>query len=76
MLDHRFERRGYKIAALKMIHASKEHVEKHYADLKDKPFFGGLTSFMCSGPVVAIVFEGKDVSTLPMQLLRVNSDVI
>jgi len=57
----RFERRGYKIVALKMIHASKDHVEKHYADLKDKPFFAGLTSFMSSGPVVAIVFEGKDV---------------
>ncbi|KAH9450509.1 hypothetical protein MJO28_010040 [Puccinia striiformis f. sp. tritici] len=57
----RFERRGYKIVALKMTHPSKEHVENHYADLKDKPFFAGLTSFMSSGPVVAIVFEGKDV---------------
>lgn len=57
----RFERRGYKIVALKMIHASKDHVEKHYGDLKDKPFFPKLTQFMSSGPVVAIVFEGKDV---------------
>ncbi|CAH7666087.1 nucleoside diphosphate kinase [Phakopsora pachyrhizi] len=57
----RFEKRGYKIVALKMTHPSKAHVEKHYADLKGKPFFEGLTSFMSSGPVVAIVFEGKDV---------------
>ncbi|EGG00245.1 uncharacterized protein MELLADRAFT_75797 [Melampsora larici-populina 98AG31] len=57
----RFERRGYKIVALKMMHPSKEHVEKHYADLAGKPFFAGLCSFMSSGPVVAIVFEGKDV---------------
>ncbi|KAG0145810.1 hypothetical protein CROQUDRAFT_63492 [Cronartium quercuum f. sp. fusiforme G11] len=57
----RFERRGYKIAALKLLHPSKEHCEKHYADLKGKPFFSGLTTFMSSGPVVAIVFEGKDV---------------
>ncbi|MBW0518099.1 hypothetical protein O181_057814 [Austropuccinia psidii MF-1] len=57
----RFERRGYKIVALKLVHASKEHVEKHYADLKGKPFFAGLTAFMSSGPVTAIVFQGKDV---------------
>ncbi|CAH7678473.1 nucleoside diphosphate kinase [Phakopsora pachyrhizi] len=57
----RFERRGYKIIVLKMIHPSKAQIEKHYTNLKGKPFFEGLISFMCSGPVVAIVFEGNDV---------------
>ena len=47
--------------ALKMQNVSKEHAEKHYADLSSKPFFGGLVSYMCSGPVVAMVWEGKDV---------------
>ncbi|KAG9086557.1 nucleoside diphosphate kinase [Ceratobasidium sp. 370] len=56
----RFERRGFKIVALKMVHATKEHLEKHYADLKDKPFFPGLIRYMASGPVVAIVIEGLD----------------
>lgn len=36
-------------------------LEKHYADLKGKPFFPGLIKYMASGPVIAIVFEGKDV---------------
>ncbi|KAG8686125.1 nucleoside diphosphate kinase [Ceratobasidium sp. 394] len=56
----RFEKRGFKIIALKMVHATKEHLEKHYADLKDKPFFPGLIKYMASGPVVAIVIEGLD----------------
>ncbi|PWN36516.1 putative nucleoside-diphosphate kinase [Meira miltonrushii] len=57
----RFERRGYKLVAMKLVHASQEHLEKHYADLKGKPFFPGLVKYMASGPVVAMVWEGKDV---------------
>lgn len=44
-----------------MIHPTEEHTRKHYADLSSKPFYGGLCKFMASGPVVAIVIEGKDV---------------
>ena len=57
----RFARKGFTLRALKMQNVSKEHAEKHYADLSSKPFFGGLVSYMCSGPVVAMVWEGKDV---------------
>ncbi|UZJ53490.1 hypothetical protein CBS101457_002810 [Exobasidium rhododendri] len=57
----RFERRGYQIANIKFVHASEEHLEKHYADLKGKPFFPGLVKYMASGPVCALVFQGKDV---------------
>ncbi|CAE6406407.1 unnamed protein product [Rhizoctonia solani] len=56
----RFEKRGFKIVALKLVHATKEHLEEHYGDLKDKPFFPGLIKYMASGPVVAIVIEGLD----------------
>ncbi|KAG9123062.1 nucleoside diphosphate kinase [Ceratobasidium sp. 392] len=56
----RFEKRGFKLVALKLVHATKEHLEKHYADLSDKPFFPGLIKYMASGPVVAIVIEGLD----------------
>jgi nucleoside-diphosphate kinase len=56
----RFEERGYKLVALKMIHASKEHLQVHYQDLKDKPFFAGLIDYMHSGPIVAMVWEGLD----------------
>ncbi|KAF2483354.1 nucleoside diphosphate kinase [Neohortaea acidophila] len=57
----RFEKRGYKLVAIKLMTASKEHLEKHYEDLKEKPFFKGLVSYMGSGPVCAMVWEGKDV---------------
>ncbi|CAK7212439.1 nucleoside diphosphate kinase Ndk1 [Sporothrix curviconia] len=56
----RFEQRGYKLAAIKLVSPSKEHLEAHYADLKDKPFFPSLISYMLSGPIVAMVWEGLD----------------
>ncbi|EGN96010.1 hypothetical protein SERLA73DRAFT_185505 [Serpula lacrymans var. lacrymans S7.3] len=56
----RFEKRGFKLTALKLVHASPEHLEKHYADLAGKPFFPGLIKYMASGPVVAMVWEGLD----------------
>ncbi|GMH40711.1 hypothetical protein BSKO_08615 [Bryopsis sp. KO-2023] len=57
----RFESRGYKLVALKMQSVDKAFAESHYADLSDKPFFGGLIEYIVSGPVVAMVWEGKDV---------------
>ncbi|KAF8326353.1 nucleoside diphosphate kinase [Cantharellus anzutake] len=56
----RFEQRGFKLIALKLVHASVPHLEKHYEDLKDKPFFPGLIKYMNAGPVVATVWEGLD----------------
>ncbi|KDQ59479.1 hypothetical protein JAAARDRAFT_126675 [Jaapia argillacea MUCL 33604] len=56
----RFEARGFKLVALKLVHASPEFLEKHYADLKGKPFFPGLIKYMASGPVAAMVWEGLD----------------
>jgi nucleoside-diphosphate kinase len=43
------------------LQASKEHLEKHYADLSGRPFFAGLVKYMASGPVLAMVWEGLDV---------------
>lgn len=40
----RFEKRGYKLVAAKMVSPGKAHLEKHYEDLKDKPFFPGLVT--------------------------------
>ncbi|KAJ4388692.1 nucleoside diphosphate kinase Ndk1 [Gnomoniopsis smithogilvyi] len=56
----RFEQRGYKLVAIKLVSPSKEHLETHYADLKEKPFFPGLLSYMMSGPIAAMVWEGRD----------------
>merc|ERR1712232_1542222 len=57
----RFEQKGYKIVAMKLTKPTKEHMEEHYVDLKDKKFFPGLIQYMTSGPVVAMVWEGKNV---------------
>jgi len=57
----RFEQRGYKLIAMKFMQASKNHLEVHYQDLKDKPFFPDLIQYMLSGPVVAMVWQGLDV---------------
>ncbi|CDF32502.1 unnamed protein product [Chondrus crispus] len=57
----RFEKRGFKLVALKLVTPSLEHAQKHYYDLAERPFFPTLCSFLSSGPVCAMVFEGEDV---------------
>jgi len=57
----RFEVKGYKLVALKLLHPSKEQVEGHYDEHRARPFFPGLVSFFASGPIVAMVWEGEDV---------------
>ncbi|RLG70428.1 MAG: nucleoside-diphosphate kinase [Candidatus Iainarchaeum archaeon] len=54
----RFEEKGIKIVAMKMVQLNKGILEKHYAEHKGKPFYEGLVSFMQSGPVVLAVLEG------------------
>lgn len=57
----RIEAKGYVIAGLKVMWASKELLEQHYAEHKDRDFFPGLLEFMSSGPVVAIAVQGNRV---------------
>ncbi|GAA1091546.1 nucleoside-diphosphate kinase [Tsukamurella spumae] len=54
----RIERKGLTIAALELKHVSIEVAQGHYAEHKEKPFFGSLLEFITSGPVVAAVLEG------------------
>ena len=56
----RFERKGFKLVGLKFAKPTKDQFEKHYADLKDKPFFPGLLSYMQLGPVCQMVWEGTN----------------
>lgn len=56
----RFEARGLKIAALKMLRISRELAEKHYGEHKGKPFFEPLVNYITASPVVAMVLEGKE----------------
>jgi nucleoside-diphosphate kinase len=55
----RFERRGLRIAALKLLWMDQALAEKHYAVHKEKPFFKDLVKFITSGPIVAAVLEGE-----------------
>ena len=57
----RFEKNGIKIAAMKMLHLTKAQAEGFYAVHKSRPFFGSLTDFMSSGPIVVMALEGEDV---------------
>lgn len=57
----RFEKKGFKIVGLKLLQLTREIAEKHYAEHVGKGFFEGLVSYITSGPVVAMVLEGKDV---------------
>ena len=57
----RFEQKGFKLVAMKFMHASEELLSQHYKDLSARPFFAGLVKYMSSGPVVPMVWEGKDI---------------
>ena len=54
----RLEKKGLKIAAMKMLQMDKAMARKHYAVHDGKPFFAGLVDFITSGPIVAVVVEG------------------
>ncbi|NXX78859.1 NDKM protein, partial [Urocolius indicus] len=57
----RFERRGFKLVAMKLLQADQGLLDKHYQHLRQKPFYPQLLAYMTSGPVVAMVWEGYNV---------------
>ena len=65
----RFETRGLKLLALKMVTPTREVAEAHYAVHKERPFFGELVDFITSGPVVAMVWEGTDAIRLSRNMI-------
>lgn len=54
----RLERRGLQLVGMKLMRITEELAGRHYAEHREKPFFGGLVSFITSAPVVAMVWEG------------------
>lgn len=56
----RFERRGLTVFALKMLKLSRAKAEIHYAEHKERPFFGELVAFITSGPIVAMAVSGEN----------------
>lgn len=56
----RYEARGLKLVALKLMHVPTRMAEEHYAEHKGKGFYPGLVQYITSGPVVALCLEGKN----------------
>jgi nucleoside-diphosphate kinase len=66
---HRFERRGLKLVGLKLMKVPTAMAEEHYGEHKGKGFYNGLVSFITSGPIVAMVLEGKNAPSLARQVI-------
>ncbi len=65
----RFERKGLKLAGIKMVHMTDEMLSEWYAEHKDKGFFNDLKSFMGSMPIVAMVWEGIDAISVVRKIV-------
>lgn len=65
----RFERRGLKVVAARMLQIDEALAARHYAEHVGKPFYNRLCSFITSGPVIAAVFEGDDAVALARQAI-------
>lgn len=68
----RFESKGLRLVALKLIQCPRELAEQHYAVHKGKPFYESLLSFLTSGPTVAMVWEGREAVTVCRTLMGVT----
>ena len=65
----RFEAKGLKLAALKLLTTPRETAETHYAEHAERPFFGELVQFITSGPLVAMVLEGTEAVVAARQVI-------
>ncbi len=60
----RIERKGFDILAARLVRIPRSLAETHYAEHRDKPFFGELVDYITSGPVLAMVLEGDGAVSL------------
>jgi nucleoside-diphosphate kinase len=65
----RFEGKGLTIVAMKHMTVDRELAEEHYAEHRDKPFFGDLVDFITGGPLVALVLEGYEAVASARQVI-------
>ncbi len=65
----RFEKKGLKLVAMKLLIITRSLAEEHYKEHVGKPFFEELVSFITSGPVVAMVWEGLEVIPLARTMM-------
>ncbi len=71
----RLERKGLKIVAMKMLWIQEELAREHYAEHAEKPFFQALVDYITSGPVVAMVVEGKEAVKVVRTLVGATNPV-
>jgi nucleoside-diphosphate kinase len=71
----RFERKGLKIAAMKHMTVETAQAEEHYAEHKEKPFFGDLVEFITGGPLVAMVLEGHEAVKAARQVIGATNPI-
>jgi nucleoside-diphosphate kinase len=74
-LTAKFEQKGLRLAGLRLVQASRELAEKHYAVHKGKPFYESLLSFLTSGPTVALVWEGREAVAVARNLIGATDGV-
>jgi nucleoside-diphosphate kinase len=65
----RFEGRGLKLIAMKMMRVTRELAARHYAEHQGKPFYEGLLTFITSGPIIAMIWEGREAVTVVRSLM-------
>lgn len=68
-LIERFERKGLRLAGMKLVQADRALAERHYAVHKGKPFYESLLQFLTSGPAVALVWEGREAVAVCRNLM-------
>ena len=71
----RFERKGLTIVALEHMTVERAQAEEHYAEHKDKPFFGDLVDFITGGPLVAAVLEGHEAVKAARQVIGATNPI-
>ncbi len=65
----RFERKGLRLVAMKLMTMDRDLAERHYAEHEGKPFYGELVDFITSGPLVAMVLEGEQAVAAARQAI-------
>ncbi len=65
----RFERKGLKIAAMKLLWMDKNMAERHYEVHRGKPFYESLIDYITSGPIVAMVLEGDNAISVVRKMM-------
>ena len=69
----RFEEKGLRLVALKMLRVTPALARQHYAEHVEKPFYTGLEAFITASPVVAAAFEGPEVIRVVREMLGATS---